>query len=69
MEEADDYYHINGIVNVNIPGNYGFILCLMLGNNGIQFLHKVYSGSLYVRSNYMNLNTNAISWTDWKQLI
>lgn len=69
MEEADNYYHINGAINVNIPGDYGFILCLMMGNNGIQFLHKVYTGELYVRSNYFNLGTGIICWTDWKKLI
>ena len=64
--EADGYINFNGVIQVDIAGNYSEILCIKLTNTCIQFKLSVFSKIFQIRSAHVVNGTT--SWTDWKQL-
>lgn len=65
----DEYYGVNGAVNVDISGNYQ--TCIVLSGGkwwNLQFLTMKYSNTpIKYRFSYYNNSTGSIAWDDWKE--
>lgn len=64
LDELDNYYGVNGYVNVEISGDYQKVIVISGVHNTIQISLSVYSKILKFRWNYYS-GDGKMLWSDW----